>query len=225
MILNTEKLTHFLSSAVHLESLLLHGSYARGDASIDSDIDLIVISDAKVYASDLNFKLEEHFKQHFSVTVLNKVTFFNLWEKGVLFLYFSLKEGRVLYDRNFITGIKVENFPFKNNYRIDVQIEIKKTDIYRDYSKYNGCYRYPTGKIYTCFKRISILKLAQDGIFISGKHQAIKQYYSKFFSDDDVKLILSAERYTKNDFIGSGELEELQRLFDLLNLYRREYVE
>lgn len=109
---HNEAISYFLSSCRDLAvvSVLTYGSYARGDYSPDSDIDLLVILDSKQYSSrDLKNLVEicKFCKKDFKVTLQMDILLdseIELWNRGILLeghsfidLSFYKKEGKVLF--------------------------------------------------------------------------------------------------------------------------------
>lgn len=86
-----------------LHAIILYGSVARGDAGIDSDVDLLVVTDAKFgydTVSDLAYEID--FAARFT-TFLTPLEFSpqqleHYMAAGDPFLERVLAEGKILYD-------------------------------------------------------------------------------------------------------------------------------
>jgi len=109
---HTKAISYLLSSCRDLAvvSVLAYGSYARGDYSPNSDIDLLVILDSKQYSSrdlksivDICKFCRNEFKVFLQMDILLDSEI-ELWNRGILLeghsfidLSFYKKEGKVLF--------------------------------------------------------------------------------------------------------------------------------
>lgn len=94
----------------HLKSVILYGSYARGDYTPDSDIDIMLLVDLpqeeiKKYSdelSELNFKYNVQYDVWIMPVVKNK-QHFTKWMEAYPFYSNVKREGVVLYsfERNY----------------------------------------------------------------------------------------------------------------------------
>lgn len=97
----------FEKNCTPLKSLILFGSHARGDQTINSDIDLLGIDDS----------------QKFSVRNIDTVNFsfysekkaFDMSRNGDLFFMHIVNEGKCLFNENFFDTLK-RSFTFKDSY-------------------------------------------------------------------------------------------------------------
>jgi len=97
-----EKLCRKIAKTYDTEKIVLFGSYAKGTATEDSDIDLLVVADiglplAKRYG--VVRKLADDIPASFDLIVRTRSEY-NHW-KSVLnnIVYFADKYGKVIYDR------------------------------------------------------------------------------------------------------------------------------
>lgn len=89
----------------HLKKVILYGSYARGDFSEDSDIDLMVLVDCKEgeekqfsdSLSEVGFNYNVDYGLWFMPTVKN-IDHFTYWKKEYPFYANVDREGILLYD-------------------------------------------------------------------------------------------------------------------------------
>lgn len=129
---NHEKaIASIISSCQNLAviSILVYGSYARGDYRPDSDIDLLTVVDSKRYSSsDLERLVEicRFCKEEFEVKLEMDIILdseIELWNKGILLdghsfidLSFYNKEGKVIFGEEIRTRFKLpENFREKSH--------------------------------------------------------------------------------------------------------------
>jgi predicted nucleotidyltransferase len=110
-------------------SILVYGSYARGDYRPDSDIDLLAVVDSKRYSSsDLKRLVEicRFCKEEFEVKLEMDIILdseIELWNKGILLdghsfidLSFYNKEGKVIFGEDIRARFKLpENFREKSH--------------------------------------------------------------------------------------------------------------
>ena len=99
---NINKLCLKIANVYDTEKIILFGSYAKGTATEDSDIDLLVVADidlppAKRYGAVR--KLADDIPAAFDLIVRTRSEY-NRW-KSVLnnIVYFADKYGKVIYDR------------------------------------------------------------------------------------------------------------------------------
>ena len=109
--LNTEKITPELISyivekivrAIQPEKIILFGSYARGDFSQDSDLDLFIIKDGKDSSRIMRRKIEallwgRRFPMDIIVRKPAEVEW-NLRAKNPFYLHHIFRDGKVLYEK------------------------------------------------------------------------------------------------------------------------------
>jgi predicted nucleotidyltransferase len=89
----------------HLKSVILYGSYARGDYSPESDIDIMILVDLKddeidQYSDDLAELGFEYNLDHnvWMMPVVKNIEHFNYWVSAYPFYNNVQKEGITLYE-------------------------------------------------------------------------------------------------------------------------------
>lgn len=109
--LSTEKVTSELIdyvvekivSAIQPEKIILFGSYARGDFSRDSDLDLFIIKDGEESSRMMRRKVDALLRgRRFAVDLLvrkPKEVEWNFRAKNPFYLYHIFKDGKVLYEK------------------------------------------------------------------------------------------------------------------------------
>jgi len=95
-----------------IDSIVLYGSTARGEARSDSDVDILVISrDADITRGKLSeiradFTYERSYAFFLSLAHFGREEFHRLRELGSPFLGEVVREGEVLYDNGTFSGIR-----------------------------------------------------------------------------------------------------------------------
>lgn len=82
----------------NVEEIILYGSYARGEAGEDSDIDLLIIGDVSLdELVDISFPLLLKYGVYISPHVMTEKHFSLLDSEGYGFIKNVKKEGRVIH--------------------------------------------------------------------------------------------------------------------------------
>ncbi len=109
--LSTEKVTPELIdyvvekivSAIEPEKIILFGSYARGDFSRDSDLDLFIIKDGEESSRMTRRKVDALLRgRRFAVDLLvrkPKEVEWNFRAKNPFYLHHIFKDGKVVYEK------------------------------------------------------------------------------------------------------------------------------
>ncbi len=90
--------------AIQPEKIILFGSYARGDYTPESDLDLFIIKNGEHDSRKMRRKVDELLTgRNFSADIFVRKTEeveWNLRAKNPFYLYHIFKDGKVLYDKN-----------------------------------------------------------------------------------------------------------------------------
>ncbi len=90
-------------SEIHPDKIILFGSYARGTATKDSDLDLFIIKDGKVENREIRRKIDLLlFGRRFGVDIIVRKpqeVEANLRDNNPFYVYHIFRDGRVVYDR------------------------------------------------------------------------------------------------------------------------------
>ena len=104
-----KKVLDTVGNRVH--SIIVYGSVARGSATKDSDIDVLVIGESKEdwetvsrIAYEIDF--ENGFRTFITTIFLTEGEFEHRLKAGDPFIYNVLKEGVVLYDSGFYERVR-----------------------------------------------------------------------------------------------------------------------
>ena len=109
--LNTEKITpHLINYIVEKivreiqpEKIILFGSYARGDFSRQSDLDLFIIKEGKESSRIMRRKVDNLlWGRHFPVDLIVRKpeeVEWNFKAKNPFYLYHIFRDGKVLYEK------------------------------------------------------------------------------------------------------------------------------
>jgi predicted nucleotidyltransferase len=106
------RVTAALDSEV--DSVVLYGSVARGEARRDSDIDVLVISPAtdkirkKVSRIRSDFAYESDYTFYISLVYFSREEFCKLQQIGSPFIQDVVRDGVILYDRGTFSGLRGE---------------------------------------------------------------------------------------------------------------------
>lgn len=90
-------------SEIHPDKIILFGSYARGTATKDSDLDLFIIKDGKVENREIRRQIDLLlFGRRFGVDIIVRKpqeVEANLRDNNPFYVYHIFRDGRTLYDR------------------------------------------------------------------------------------------------------------------------------
>ncbi len=95
------KATRLLLDAAHANKIILFGSYGRGDASAESDVDLLVVeTDVKDRVAEMTRlnRVLSPLRMSVDLLVVSQETF-DYWASTPGNVYFqAIREGKVLYE-------------------------------------------------------------------------------------------------------------------------------
>lgn len=149
--------------------VILIGSVARGDYSINSDIDICRI--------DSNFEISK--KTNWPLGPINYIDytyedFMHLYLEGSLFIYHILHEGILVHGNKCEWERFRKKFVFVDN--LDEEINNIKEIIFEfiDVNIFGNTFLSLYSNLFTLVKNYSIFSLSQEGKFIFNKEHAIK---------------------------------------------------
>ncbi|MSQ14874.1 MAG: nucleotidyltransferase domain-containing protein [Dehalococcoidia bacterium] len=94
-----------------IDSIVLYGSVARGQAKRESDVDILLISlepnntDNKIEQIRSDFTYEHNFSFFISLVHFGRAEFYKLIELQSPFINEGLRGGVILYDNETVTGV------------------------------------------------------------------------------------------------------------------------
>lgn len=158
--------------------VVLIGSVAREDQNINSDIDICRID------SDIElFKKINWPSGPINYIDYNYEEFMHLYSQGSLFIYHILHEGILIDGSKSEWEQLINNFVFIDNY--DDEIFDIKSIIFKflDVEIFGNTFLSLYSNLFTLVKNYSIFSLAQEGIFVFNKEQAVRLKFGYKYYD------------------------------------------
>jgi len=173
-----KQVAHHLSRLPYTRSIILIGSYARGDPKEYSDIDLVLISDISLSRSELLATLppRQNMKK-LSLLPYPSGIFAILYMEGSLFMAHLLKEGRVLYDDGYIAHLTKRPFKIsRESLLLQWKMLKQRVGLYDDLSIYGEVFIDCISHLYSLIKNIAIIALALKGELTFNKERALERF-------------------------------------------------
>lgn len=168
-----------LAADPRVEAVILIGSLARGDASQWSDVDLAVVTNERVRVSELRALLGPRaVPPRLSLLAFDRAQMERMREEGSLFVDHLRAEGKVLCDKGFYAGFSAAPFRRKTDFRDDVREQRAILDLYRDSRRFHGNFLLVLSHLYSVYKNVAILGLAQQGVI----EYSPRRVFDKFFA-------------------------------------------
>jgi predicted nucleotidyltransferase len=162
-------------------SVFLFGSYARGDQSVLSDIDLLILSDNPKSMSPIYNKLKKlNLPNPLSLVVYSPVDFAKFWNDGSLFVHHIISEGILLYDDEVIEKLQQKGFFLKNEFYDDIKAQADRLDLFRDDRRFDGIFINVFARLFSIYKNIVFFSLANRGCPIFNKSIAFNRFYTLY---------------------------------------------
>lgn len=172
-----KQVVHYLSRSPNIHSIILVGSYARGDPNEYSDIDLVLISDTSLSRSELLAKLPsgENMKKLSLLPYPSRI-FAILYMEGSLFMAHLLKEGLVLYDDGYYTHLTKQPFKIsRESLLLQWDMLKQRVGLYDDLSIYGEVFIDCISHLYSLVKNVAIIALALKGELTFNKARALER--------------------------------------------------
>lgn len=176
---DAQRATGILTKAYgSIDSVLLYGSVARGDANKWSDIDLIVTgSDYEVSPEALRQTLSHRLFSRVSLIYYPTSIFRKHYLERALFIAHLKREGIALFDRYHLLDMVLSK-PFTPV--VDVSEGIKahllRLSPYSDPSRFNNNFLFCLAHIYSIAKGVMMLGLAHHGVLEFNRDAAFKKF-------------------------------------------------
>ena len=160
-----------------IEAVCLYGSVARGDASLWSDIDLLVIGkDLRPSRLRRAASLQKVLARTTFLCYCRE-TFESRAAKGSSFLIHIKREGIILYDRTrILKAFILTDFVPKLDIGGEIGLQLGRLQPYFVSSRYRGNFLFPLAHIFTIAKAIAMLGLAKFGVFEFNRGRALAQF-------------------------------------------------
>jgi predicted nucleotidyltransferase len=165
-----------------IHSVILLGSYSRGDAEKESDIDLLVISENREAVMHLRDFLRNNVKlNRLNLIRYSTKTFHRLTRKQTLFMFHVFAEGRVLRDDGLFRASGNRNSAVSLS-DLQLQWHIAKCRIedLQDLSIYGHVFSDPLSRLYPLTKKICIVAVAFGGEFVFNRHLVYQAMIRKY---------------------------------------------
>lgn len=175
-------ISNYLRERFNPHSIVLFGSYARGDYKDLSDIDILVITDSYLKISDINKNIPKSIKSEKISIVTYPLSDFNeLFNEGSLFIAHLIREGKILFDDGSYEKIAKRDFKVSDEFLNEqIRIQINKLALYQDLSRFNNIHINCLDHFFAIFKNIVLLSLAKKGLLEFNKEKAFQLFKSKF---------------------------------------------
>lgn len=150
------------TSAIQKFTIII-GSYARGDANSNSDIDICRIGHNKAFdISKTILKDNKLNPSYISYVDYSEEDFVKLYNQGSLFLYHALNEGILVNGDSFCWNNYVKNFKVQTDFRPNIS-RIKETiDFMSNVEMYGGKFLYAYANLFVALKNMCIFLLAHN---------------------------------------------------------------
>jgi predicted nucleotidyltransferase len=127
-------------------NLLLYGSFARGDSSSESDMDLLTVIKGHSYKAVYN---------KINISYYNRDKLIEMATSGSLFVFHLNRESRILTDEdNLLSDIIFGKFILRQNYVEDIRFgKTLLNDIFNNYDDIDN-YAYANSKVSWCLRTI-----------------------------------------------------------------------
>jgi len=177
-----KEISNHLSKVKNTHTIILIGSYARGDIHEYSDIDMVLITDLDLPRSYFYSILPERLNiKELSLLPYNSIVFSELYFEGSIFMAHVLKEGKLLYDDGyFITLLKKPFKILKENLFFELQIIKQRLSLYNDLSIYGEIFIDCLSHLYSIAKNTAIIALASKGDIIFNKEEVFNHFLHHF---------------------------------------------
>ena len=171
-----------LSAAPQVRSVILIGSYSRGDNTEYSDLDLVIVSASSLPRSSFYSLLPLRLRtRELSLLPYPWDVFKDLYYEGALFMAHVVTEGKVLYDDGYFATLT--RIPFKvsvNSLLLQWRMLKHRVELFDDMSIYGRVFVDCLSHLYSILKNVAIIALALGGELEFNKSRALETFVSKY---------------------------------------------
>ena len=165
-----------IASHASIDTVLLCGSVARGDADPWSDIDLVVVGcDAELTTEKLRKTLADP-QGRVSMIYYTASEFHSLIREGPLFMIHLKNEGIALFDRVGIREALASLSFSSGEIREQIKVQTAKLRVYVDSRRFNNNFLFCLSHLYTIGKAIVMLGLANRGLLEFNRDAAFDRF-------------------------------------------------
>lgn len=158
-------------------AICLLGSVARGDARVDSDIDLLVVADQAVRRSRLIRRLPPSLRaERLSLICFSEGQWWDEVSRGSLFLHHVRLEGVPIYDPRRVLQDGFEAGAQKTpDVGGELQRQLDRLRLYRDVTRLNGQHLFALAHLYAIGKAAAIARCVELGQPTFVKEEALSR--------------------------------------------------
>lgn len=177
-----------------MNNLMVFGSYARGDFTLESDIDLLGITEDEFSSKVIKGKV--------NISLYKKTKMKSMANNGSLFVYHLKTEGKILYDTdNWINDLFENSFSLKKHYWMEktFSFELIK-DILNNYDNINNV-TYAHSKITWALRTIFSAIGAENKIPFFAKSVIKREFGSQALNFLDIKYLKYRNEKLLNEIV------------------------
>lgn len=182
-----------------IDSILLFGSYARGDTNPTSDVDVLMITKKEIPRTEIMHSLPESpIKNKLKISIYSPSFFQTMYQNGALFVYHILSESKIIFDDGFIESLRKIPFPLS---LADCQNELRLLKVvlslYEDPTPFNNSFANAYSRLYSILGRVIILGVALRTKPIFNKKKALERFLPLYPSTaENVNALTELEPFT-----------------------------
>lgn len=179
-----------------LDGVCLYGSVARGDETVDSDIDLLVIGEDPSVSPSQLLRLFEPDDERLTLIYHTTESMEEFLSEGSRFLVHLRREGVPLFDRHgrlsrWLAG-PFEPLPVQQ----EIDTELTRLAMYDEPRRYGGNFLFCLAHVYTIGKAIVMASLASRDIFEFNRGKAFARFCAEHpTAGRDVATVQGLQHY------------------------------
>lgn len=173
----------FLIDKVHVKTIVLFGSTARGEQTTTSDIDLLLITEKKIKRRDVLKIIPESLfpKKKLGLSTYSTEQVNSAYRNGSLFMAHLLKEGKVVYDDGFFEQLSSKPFILSSSrMRLSLKIFDERLKLTNDLRIYDKHFVRVLSDFYAMAKNTAFIMLAHEGDLIFNRKKAFAMLLERY---------------------------------------------